>query len=179
METIGWDIIENDLGRFGLAVGSRGIVSILLPNAVERRDRELGRLAPGGYQLVDDTAGMAEARAQLNAYFDGDRQEFDVPLDLRGTPFQCAVWEAVLQVPYGETTTYGEIARRIGKPGMARPVGSANGANPIPIIVPCHRIIGSNGNLTGYGGGLDLKRALLKLEGVPTDAPVSQPALLS
>ena len=107
-----------------------------------------------------------EVVRQLQAYFDGDLRSFDVPVDTDGTSFQRSVWEALRSVPYGETTSYGEIARRIGRPDAARAVGLANGRNPVSIIVPCHRIIGSNGSLVGYGGGIDRKTTLLRLEGV-------------
>jgi len=99
-----------------------------------------------------------------NAYFAGELVDFDVELDLRGTEFQQRVWEALLTIPYGETRSYGEIAEQIGAPGAARAVGLANGHNPVAIIVPCHRVIGANGSLTGYGGGLDRKQTLLELE---------------
>ena len=102
--------------------------------------------------------------AQLREYFEGTRQVFDVPLALSGTPFQLKVWAALTDIPYGETITYGELAQRIGQPDAVRAVGAANGKNPVPIIVPCHRVIGSNGKLTGYGGGLPIKAALLDLE---------------
>jgi methylated-DNA-[protein]-cysteine S-methyltransferase len=111
-----------------------------------------------------DDAAFPEAVEQLEAYFAGERTEFDLPLDLVGTAFQRRVWEALLTIPYGETRSYGEIALQIGSPCAFRAVGLANGHNPIGIIVPCHRVIGSNGSLTGYGGGLDRKRALLELE---------------
>ena len=102
---------------------------------------------------------------QLDEYFRGDRKAFDVPLALRGTPFQLEVWRALQQVPYGATTSYGEIARMLGRPAASRAVGAANGANPIPIIIPCHRVIGANGSLTGFGGGFYAKQWLLELEG--------------
>lgn len=101
---------------------------------------------------------------QLGEYFAGDRMRFDVRLAPRGTAFQQRVWEALLEIPYGETETYGELARRVGSPGAARAVGLANGSNPIALIVPCHRVIGANGTLTGYGGGMEHKRWLLDLE---------------
>ena len=113
--------------------------------------------------------GNRDAVAQLSEYFSGSRRQFDLPLDLRGTAFQLAVWEKLLGVPYGETISYGELALEIGKPTAARAVGAAVGANPIPIIVPCHRVIGKTGELVGFGGGLDLKRRLLALEGVILD----------
>jgi methylated-DNA-[protein]-cysteine S-methyltransferase len=102
---------------------------------------------------------------QLREYFSGQRKIFDFPLAPKGTPFQLAVWNALLQIPYGDTVTYAELARRIGKPSAVRAVGAANGANPIPVIIPCHRVIGSNGTLTGYGGGIERKQWLLALEG--------------
>ncbi len=111
----------------------------------------------------DDTA-FAAARAQLAEYFAGERTGFDLPLRLTGTPFQVDVWEALRAIPYGETVSYGELARRIGRPAAVRAVGLANGRNPVSIVVPCHRVIGANGSLTGYGGGLDRKRHLLALE---------------
>jgi O-6-methylguanine DNA methyltransferase len=112
---------------------------------------------------------LGDLAQQLSAYFEGRLRLFDVPLDLRGTPFQVQVWREVLGVSYGEVRTYAEIAAAIGKPRAPRAVGAANGANPIPIIVPCHRLIGSNGSLVKYGGGLELKRRLLALEGVRMD----------
>ncbi|SEH70682.1 methylated-DNA-[protein]-cysteine S-methyltransferase [Mycolicibacterium rutilum] len=113
--------------------------------------------------LPDDGA-FDDAVEQLEAYFAGDRTEFDLELDMIGTAFQRKVWTALLTIPYGETRSYGEIARQIGAPGASRAVGLANGHNPIGIIVPCHRVIGSNGSLTGYGGGLERKLALLDME---------------
>jgi methylated-DNA-[protein]-cysteine S-methyltransferase len=100
----------------------------------------------------------------LRAYFRGKRKDFDLPLDLEGSPFQLRVWESLRAIPFGETISYGELAQRIGQPKAARAVGLANGSNPIPIIVPCHRVIGSNGNLTGYGGGISIKEKLLSFE---------------
>ncbi|MCY0870389.1 MAG: methylated-DNA--[protein]-cysteine S-methyltransferase, partial [Firmicutes bacterium] len=102
---------------------------------------------------------------QLRAYFAGETTAFDLPLDLRGTPFQVAVWRALLDIPYGEVRTYGEVARMVGRPRAARPVGVAVGKNPVAIVVPCHRVIGADGTMTGYAGGLAMKRRLLELEG--------------
>ena len=112
---------------------------------------------------ADDSA-FAEAVAQLHAYFAGDLTHFDLDLDLVGTDFQRRVWEALLSIPYGETRSYGVVAAQLGSPGASRAVGLANGHNPIGIIVPCHRVIGANGSLTGYGGGLAKKRQLLDME---------------
>lgn len=107
---------------------------------------------------------FVDVRRQLTEYFDGDRTEFDLPLHLTGTEFQLLVLEELKRIPYGTTTSYGDIAQRIGRPKAVRAVGAANGRNPIPIIVPCHRVIGSGGDLTGFGGGLGTKEALLRLE---------------
>jgi len=107
---------------------------------------------------------FATAREQLEQYFAGERREFDLPLELDGPAFHRRVWEALLTIPYGETRSYGEIAAQVGDPGSARAVGFANGRNPIAIVVPCHRVIGADGSLTGYGGGLPRKRQLLDLE---------------
>ncbi len=111
-----------------------------------------------------DPGAFGAAVEQLDAYFAGGLTDFDVEFDLRGTEFQRRVWKALLTIPYGETRSYGEIADQIDAPGSARAVGWANGHNPIAIVVPCHRVIGANGSLTGYGGGLDRKRTLLELE---------------
>lgn len=112
----------------------------------------------------EDAAPFAEVRRQLSEYFEGERTAFDLPLALHGTEFQRRVWAALREIAYGETISYGELARRIGRPGASRPVGTANGRNPISVIVPCHRVIGAGGALTGYGGGLERKRLLLELE---------------
>ncbi len=107
---------------------------------------------------------FAAARQQLAEYFAGERKDFDLPLQLSGTEFQVQVLEELQRIPYGETTSYGDVATRIGRPKAVRAVGAANGRNPLPIVIPCHRVIGSSGDLTGFGGGLDLKAALLRLE---------------
>jgi methylated-DNA-[protein]-cysteine S-methyltransferase len=107
---------------------------------------------------------LGETIRQLHAYFAGELKAFDLPLAPQGTPFQLAVWKRLCEIPYGETISYGELARRIGNPNASRAVGLANGSNPIPIVIPCHRVIGSNGKLTGYGGGLPIKEKLLGLE---------------
>jgi methylated-DNA-[protein]-cysteine S-methyltransferase len=112
----------------------------------------------------DDTPPLDEARRQLEAYFAGELQEFDLPLAPAGSEFQLSVWRELAKIPYGETISYGELATRVGDPTKARAVGAANGRNPLPVIVPCHRVIGADGSLTGFGGGLDRKRRLLELE---------------
>jgi methylated-DNA-[protein]-cysteine S-methyltransferase len=111
-----------------------------------------------------DEVPLSDVIQQLNAYFAGKLESFDVPLSPEGTPFQQKVWNELCHIPFGETISYGELARRIGNPNASRAVGLANGSNPIPIIIPCHRVIGSNGKLTGYGGGLQIKEKLLALE---------------
>lgn len=107
---------------------------------------------------------LLESATQLEEYFAGTRRVFELPLDLRGTPFQIRTWSALAEIPYGTTVSYGEQARRLDVPRAARAVGAANGSNPLPIVLPCHRVIGADGSLTGYGGGLDMKRWLLAHE---------------
>ena len=116
-------------------------------------------------EAIHDESAIADVRCQIEEYCAGERTTFDIERAARGTDFQHAVWEALVSIPYGETRSYGEIANAIGQPQAARGVGAANGANPIALIVPCHRVIGADGSLTGYGGGLPLKRALLAHEG--------------
>ncbi|MCP5181919.1 MAG: methylated-DNA--[protein]-cysteine S-methyltransferase [Pseudomonadales bacterium] len=111
-----------------------------------------------------DDEAFREARTQLTEYFAGKRRQFALDLDIRGTPFQRRVWEALRGIPYGQTCSYGTIAATIGAPNAMRAVGAANGSNPLPVVVPCHRVIGSNGKLTGFGGGLPTKQYLLDLE---------------
>jgi methylated-DNA-[protein]-cysteine S-methyltransferase len=113
---------------------------------------------------IRDDEPFAAARAQLGEYFDGRRAAFDLSLELVGTPFQRRVWRALQEIPYGETVTYGQLARRLGRTAASRAVGAANGQNPISVVVPCHRVVGADGTLTGYGGGLERKRFLLDLE---------------
>lgn len=115
---------------------------------------------------VRDVAPLADAIAQLQRYLSGEGRSFDLQLAPQGTPFQQQVWRVLRQIPYGTTQTYGQIARAIGRPTACRAVGAANGQNPLPIVVPCHRVIGANGTLTGFAGGLELKRRLLQIEGV-------------
>ncbi|UGS34345.1 methylated-DNA--[protein]-cysteine S-methyltransferase [Capillimicrobium parvum] len=127
--------------------------------------------APAPDALRDDAA-FPEAVRQFAEYFAGERTAFDLALAPGGTPFQLRVWEALREIPYGETISYGELARRVGSPGAFRAVGLANGRNPLAIVVPCHRVIGADGGLTGYGGGLERKRWLLAHEAAHRPAPV-------
>jgi methylated-DNA-[protein]-cysteine S-methyltransferase len=125
-----------------------------------------------------DPAAFRSLAQQLGEYFRGERRTFDLPLAPRGTSFQLATWRVLATIPYGETISYAELARRVGRPAASRAVGAANGANPLPIVVPCHRVIGKDGSLTGFGGGLPTKRALLELEGAACVARKGQLALV-
>ena len=113
---------------------------------------------------IEDESMYFDAVEQLQGYFAGELFEFDLKLSPEGTPFYLQVWDELIKIPYGETISYGELAQRVGKPNAARAVGTANGRNPLPIVIPCHRVIGADGSLTGYGGGINLKVALLELE---------------
>jgi methylated-DNA-[protein]-cysteine S-methyltransferase len=146
------------VGRLKLVASDVGLAAILWENDNPRRvPLVLGAEDP-------DHPVLLEAEKQLREYFAGQRREFTVPLDFDGTEFQNQVWQALLSIPFGETRTYTEIALQIGKPAAVRAVGAANGRNPISIIAPCHRVVGSNGNLTGFAGGLEAKAHLLALE---------------
>ena len=170
-----YDIIASPIGRLFVGGSARGIHRIdFIDDERETRD-EASRVAllerESGEAAERDSAAAAFATAQLAEYFAGERSEFDLPLYPVGTDFQLRVWNALLDVPYGETVSYGEIAEAIGNPGGSRAVGAANGRNPISIVAPCHRIIGANGSLTGYGGGLDRKAWLLNLEATALRQP--------
>jgi methylated-DNA-[protein]-cysteine S-methyltransferase len=150
--------MESPVGRLKLVASEKGLVAILWQNDRPRRV-VLGDLKDDDQQPI-----LVETERQLKEYFAGKRQEFAIPLDMRGTPFQMSVWEALLGIPFGETRSYGQLARQLGRPGAMRAVGAANGKNPISIVVPCHRVIGSSGELTGFAGGLETKAHLLKIE---------------
>lgn len=166
--------VETPAGVFGTVLTSRGLGRLIFPGEDFAQCEEwVARWEPRAMHSEDRT-GLLHLRDELTAYFEGTLREFSVPLDMRGTPFQLRVWSALQEVGYGELRTYGQVAAGMGAPQAVRAVGAANGANPVPIIVPCHRIIGSSGQLVGYGGGLDLKRRLLELEGVMS---VFEPAL--
>jgi methylated-DNA-[protein]-cysteine S-methyltransferase len=135
------------------------------PLTLEGDDNFLTRLGFGSPDSPQgDARAVGAAAIQLEQYFAGERTEFDLDVDLQGTPFERRVWAEVRAIPFGETATYAEIARRVGSPSACRAVGRANGRNPIAVIVPCHRVVGSDGSLTGYAGGIEMKRALLDLE---------------
>ncbi|WP_043764706.1 methylated-DNA--[protein]-cysteine S-methyltransferase [Methylobacterium sp. 88A] len=158
-------------------------IGVLLLAGTEERLRCIGfptgkgAVAPKPDWLRDDAA-FAEARRQLSAYFEGRLTRFDLELDPSGTPFQRQVWTALMDIPPAKTISYGELARRIGRPSASRAVGAANGANPLPIVVPCHRVIGAAGSLTGFAGGLDTKKWLLALERGVTSGVSAQLSLL-
>ena len=129
------------------------------------REGHLVRIVFGGVQATDYIDNvLLETKRQLEEYFAGERREFDVPVDMEGTVFQKKVWRALIEIPYGEVRSYSEIAEKIGSPKAVRAVGMANHVNPIPVIVPCHRVVGKNGSLTGYAGGLEMKKWLLEME---------------
>ena len=144
---------ESPVGELTLAGDERALRALYFPGRARHSDG-----------LVRAAEPFASAVEQLGEYFEGARARFELPLDPRGRPFDRAVWALLAEIPYGETRSYGELARALGRPDRARAVGAANARNPLPIVLPCHRVIGSDGSLTGYGGGLDLKRALLALE---------------
>jgi methylated-DNA-[protein]-cysteine S-methyltransferase len=148
--------IESPIGDLLLAGDADGLSYIGFPKGSMRREPES--------DWIFNEKPLEDARRQLSEYFAGERRRFDLSLRLSGTDFQVSVLQALQEIPYGETVSYGEIARRIGRPKAVRAVGAANGRNPLPIVVPCHRVIGSTGDLTGFGGGLDTKEALLRLE---------------
>lgn len=151
--------IWSPVGELTLVADAAGLAAILWEN-----DRP-GRVPLGPLRERADHPVLVETERQLGEYFARDRRRFDVPLSFTGTDFQKRVWAALLTIPFGETRSYGEIATQLGKPSASRAVGAANGRNPISIIAPCHRVIGSGGQLTGFAGGLEAKKYLLELEG--------------
>jgi len=161
-ETLYWREIDSPVGRLLLVGDGARLIRLHFQSGPQP-------LAPGK-QWIEQPASFEAVTAQLSEYFQGRRRTFDLPLAPRGTEFQRRVWMALREIPYAETISYGELARRIGKPNASRAVGLANGANPLPVIVPCHRVIGADGTLTGFGGGLAVKRKLLALE---SEAPQS------
>lgn len=170
METLYSTIVTSPVGPLFLAASARGLVALefdaRLPGqqTIRPNPRDL-RAESKRLRFEESAAVMRTYVEELQEYFRGQRREFSFPLDLRGTEFQLACWRALLAIPYGETRTYADIARQVGKPRAFRAVGMANNRNPVAIVVPCHRVIASDGSLAGYGGGLDIKRKLLELEG--------------
>lgn len=176
-ESLFWTQMPSPLGTLLLLASEDGLRRILLPG----QSAALAGGAVGGLPATPDPdwqrddAALAVARGQLEEYFAGARRTFDLPLSPQGTSFQLAVMQALAEIPYGRTQSYGDIARRLGQPTATRAVGAANGRNPLAIVLPCHRVIGSDGSLTGYAGGLAAKRWLLRHEGVAIAA--AQPSL--
>lgn len=163
--------LPTPIGQLGLLVdGEERLVRIDLP-----RDRTapafVRRIAAQGGDIREDRRATRRVAEQLRAYFAGERQSFDLELRPVGSSFQRLVWDELVKIPFGETRSYSDVATAIGHPAACRAVGAANGANPIPIVIPCHRVIGADGSLTGYGGGLPSKRFLLELEGVVPRSP--------
>jgi len=156
METVWFAELNSPLGKLTLESDGDALTRIRLPEEDWQADPEVKR--------VRKPELFAEAAAQLGAFFRGERRSFDIQMNPQGTPFQKKVWGLLCEIPRGQTITYGELARRTGNPKASRAVGAANGKNPIPIIIPCHRVIGSNGKLTGYAGGLEAKKMLLEIE---------------
>jgi O-6-methylguanine DNA methyltransferase len=175
METFHSTTVRSPVGPLFLAASYRGLVALefdarlpgqqtLRPNPRDLRG-EHGRKKAKALQFEESAEAMRTYVQQLEEYFAGERREFSFPIDLRGTDFQLACWRALQQIPYGQTRTYGDIARAVGRPQGFRAVGMANNRNPVAIVIPCHRVIAADGTLCGYGGGLDVKRRLLELEG--------------
>lgn len=156
--TLAFKTMPSPVGELKLVASDIGLVAILWPNDRPGRVR-LGAMAEDCRHPV-----LVEVERQLSLYFAGSLARFDVQLDFRGTDFQKSVWQALLAIPFGETRSYAAIARAVGRPAAVRAVGGANGRNPISIVAPCHRVMGSNGSLTGFAGGIDAKHYLLRLE---------------
>jgi methylated-DNA-[protein]-cysteine S-methyltransferase len=161
---VGFDVVDSPIGDLFVAASDRGLATISFDPDPESKLEQLARI--GGPRVLRSSRSIDLARRELDEYFLGRRRSFDLAVDLRALPpFTVSVLEQLARVPYGETTTYGELARRVGHPGGARAVGTVMNRNRIPIVLPCHRVVGSTGDLTGYAGGLDVKQTLLELEG--------------
>jgi len=164
-ETIVWAAMKSRIGTIRVAATSRGVCKIALGKETAADFFGWLKRRIGDAPRRPERSGIvAMALDQIVEYLNGTRREFDLPLDLRGTEFQRSAWSAVAGIPYGQTRTYAQVAHTIGQPLAVRAVGAANGANPLPLVVPCHRVLGSDGSLTGYGGGLDVKQRLLEME---------------
>ncbi len=163
MDRMSYAVFETKMGWVGVLGSEEGLTRTTLPQ--DTPDKALAELGTAAGSAEKDVRPLLEPIRQLSDYFDGKKVDFSGALEYNGsTPFQKRVWDATRRIPYGETRTYGEIAREAGSPGAARATGRALGANPIPIIVPCHRVVGSDGSLTGFGGGLEMKKRLLDME---------------
>jgi O-6-methylguanine DNA methyltransferase len=162
VETLFYVHTSSPVGPLFLAASAKGLLRLEF-------EARMQKLNPGATQLRESKSALVPYLRELDEYFAGERREFSFPLDLRGTEFQLACWHALLEIPYGETRNYRDIAQAIGHPHAFRAVGMSNNRNPIAIVVPCHRVIASSGSLCGYGGGLDIKRKLLDLEQASLD----------
>jgi len=159
METAYYTALESPIGQLTVCCTEKGLLRLETHGGVP------GDRAARRFDWVESATETRDAVRELREYFAGRRREFTLPLDLRGTPFQLRVWKALRRIPYGQTCSYADIARRVGRPRAFRAVGQANHRNPVAIVVPCHRVLASDGTLGGYGGGLHMKRFLLELEG--------------
>jgi methylated-DNA-[protein]-cysteine S-methyltransferase len=161
---VGYDVVETPIGRLLVAASDHGLASISFDAEPDEQLERLARIA--GPRVLRAPRSVDTARRELDQYFDGKRRAFDLALDLRALPeFTVSVLGQLAKVPYGQTTTYGALATRVGRPSASRAVGTVMNRNRIPIVLPCHRVVGSTGSLVGYAGGLDKKTALLRLEG--------------
>ena len=165
MKEVTYARLESQIGTVWVASTEAGLCKVTLGRGESGAFFSWITEHVGPRQPREEPEAVAFAVSQLDEYFSGSRQAFDLPLDVRGTGFQRAVWSQVVRIPYGATATYGDIALLVGKPRASRAVGGAVGANPLPIVIPCHRVIGAGGALTGFGSGLDVKETLLRLEG--------------
>jgi methylated-DNA-[protein]-cysteine S-methyltransferase len=167
-----YKIIPSPVGELQLVAGDQGLLAIVWHNTKTKSAPPPKLVANHNHPI------LLEAERQLQQYFQGDRKSFSVQLQLIGTRFQINVWHALLAIPFGETRSYGQLARQLGNANAMRAVGAANGRNPIPIIVPCHRVIGASGDLVGFGGGLKIKAQLLELERERTSSVSTKPSQL-
>ena len=170
LEQLAVGSLDTPIGVLWLACTEQGVCKLVFPRegAKAALDRWLGAYLPR-HELTGTSALLEQTSVELSEYFAGSRHDFAVPLDLRGQPFQRSVWHALTTIPYGHTVSYGKLARTLDAPRAARAVGAACGANPVPVVAPCHRVLGSDGSLHGFGGGLAVKAWLLRHEGVLLD----------
>ncbi|MHB1420642.1 MAG: methylated-DNA--[protein]-cysteine S-methyltransferase [Bacillota bacterium] len=166
MSWVYWCRRETSIGSLTVAASERGVCLLALPNEDVEVALNWLRSRFSADNIEERPQGLEEIFDQIDTYLEGNLKDFQLELDLRGTPFQIRIWKQLLDIPYGNTVTYASVAREVGNASGVRATGGAIGANPVALVVPCHRVIGSNGTLTGFGGGLPLKRHLLELEGI-------------
>ena len=172
MERVYYADIESPIGSIWAAATEDGLVQVDFPRPEPEFVESLRRKVDA--EVIQDPEKFHKLGEMMEAYFNGERVVFDLPLDLRGTEFQKAVWRAIYRIPYGRLSSYGRLAAAVGRPRAARAVGNAVGANPLALVIPCHRVIRSDGSLGGFGGGLNLKRYLLSIEGVLPQADITE-----